>query len=159
MLVTLIFSVMFISSCWAAEESEGVTVGKSMPQFTLDALDGSTVTVASTNKVTIINFWTTWCPPCQGEMPEFNEYYLENRDNLVFYTINLGESGQKASKFISDNNYSLPVLLDLNNNVAKQFRIQYIPTTIVIDRNGVIQFRASGAVTKVQLEEIVKKVQ
>ncbi|MBP2662452.1 MAG: Redoxin domain protein [Firmicutes bacterium] len=154
--VTLIFMVLLSSICGAAET--GVTVGKNMPQFTLTAIDGNSITVAPTGKVTVINFWATWCPPCRGEMPELNEYYLQNSDKVAFYTVNLGESEQKAANFIQRNNYSLPVLLDLNNDVARQFSIQYIPTTLVMDKEGIIQFRTSGAVTKAQLEEIVEKL-
>ena len=155
--MTLVLMLLFSSICGAADL--GVTVGKSMPQFTLTALDGSVVTVAPSDKVTVVNFWTTWCPPCRSEMPELNEYYLENRDNVAFYTINLRETEQKVANFMQQNQYSLPVLLDLNNEVGGQFRVQYIPTTLVVDKAGIIQFRTSGAMTQAQLKEIVTALQ
>jgi len=153
MVALLVCLVMLSGVCWAA--AEGVTVGKSMPQFNLQNLNGSMVTVAPCDKVTIINFWATWCPPCRGEMPELNAFYLENGEKVVFYTVNLGESSQTVNEFISSNQYSMPVLLDVNNVVGEQFRVKFIPTTLVVDRNGVIQFRTSGPVNKNQLENIV----
>lgn len=154
--VSLVCLLLVSAICYAAEE--GVTVGKIMPQFTLKSLNGSSLTVAPSDKVTIINFWATWCPPCRGEMPELNAFYLKYSDKVAFYTVNLGESNQTVKGFMEKNQYSMSVLLDENNDVGDQFRIQYIPTTLVVDQNGVIQFRTSGPVSKSQLESIVNKL-
>lgn len=154
--IVLICLLVGSSMGWAAEE--GVTVGKVMPQFTLSNLAGDSITVASAGKVTIINFWASWCPPCRSEMPELNEFYLQNKDKVDFYAINVGEAGSKVSSFMKSNQYSLPVLLDVDGAVSDQFQARYIPMTLVVDRNGIIQFRKVGPVTKSQLEEIVSKL-
>lgn len=154
--VVLICLLVGSSIGWAAEE--GATVGKVMPQFTLSNLAGDSITVAPAGKVTILNFWASWCPPCRSEMPELNEFYLQNKDKVDFYAINVGEAGSKVSSFMKSNQYSLPVLLDSDGAVSSQFLARYIPMTLVIDRNGVIQFRKVGPVTKSQLEEIVSKL-
>lgn len=155
----LVAAVCILLLATVGHAAEGVTVGKTMPSFTLTALEGGSVTLAPSDKVTVINFWATWCPPCRGEMPELDAFYRQNSDKVVFYTVNLGESAATVKSFIDKNHYSLPVLLDENNAVGELYRIQYIPTTLVIDKSGVIQFRTSGPVTKQQLESIVNRLQ
>ena len=155
--MTVLFLLVFGSICSAAP-GVGITVGKTLPQFTLRSLDGQSITVGSSNNITILNFWTTWCPPCRSEMPELNEFVLQYIDKVTFYAINLSEESKVVNDFMYTNRYSIPVLLDSDGEVGKLFRIQYIPTTIVVDRNGVIKYRKSGPVTKTELEDVVSRL-
>lgn len=134
----------------------GVTVGKSAPIFTLTALDGRQVTIGKPGRLTIINFWATWCPPCREEMPELDNFAQQHRQNLEFYAINIQEPSEKVTEFLKQHRYAMPVLLDSDGGITKTFRINAIPTTLVIDRNGVIRFRKSGGVTQSELEGIIK---
>lgn len=150
--------LVVLGSICSAAPGTGVTVGKTMPQFTLSALNGSDVTVMATDKVTIINFWATWCPPCRAEMPELNEFVLQHSDTVAFYGINLREESGFINDFMYKNSYSIPVLLDSNGEIGNLFQIKFIPTTIVVDRNGTIVFRKSGPVTKSELETVVNNL-
>ncbi|MBP2642132.1 MAG: resA [Firmicutes bacterium] len=152
--LSLVILLCSISVCSAASTG----VGSPMPEFTLNALNGEPVTVAPSDKVTIINFWATWCPPCRQEMPELNNFFLKHGDQVVFYSVNLGETADKVNNFMYRNNYSIPTLLDSSNAVSDLYGVQYIPTTIVVDRNGVIRFRTSGGMTMAELEEIVNRL-
>ena len=75
--------------------------------------------------------------------------------DVQFYAIDLQESSGQVSEFLSRNGYTLPVLLDLDGNVARELRINSIPTTIVVDRQGVIGYRKNGGVTMAELENVV----
>ena len=91
-------------------------------------------------------------------MPELNEFVLQYSDKVTFYAINLSEESKVVNDFMYTNRYSIPVLLDSDGEVGKLFRIQYIPTTIIVDRNGIIKYRKSGPVTKTELEDVVNQL-
>ena len=153
----ILFSLVF-GSVGCAAPGVGATVGKTVPQFTLQALDGQSITVGPSDTITILNFWATWCPPCRSEMPELNQFALQYSGKVNFYGINLSEESGVVNNFMYTNGYSIPVLLDSDGAVGSLFRIQYLPTTIVVDRNGVIKFRKSGPVTKSELEDVVSQL-
>lgn len=134
------------------------SVGRTPPSFTLESLEGDKVTVGPSDKITVINFWATWCPPCQEEMPELDQFAKKNQQKINFYAINLQESNKKVSDFMNKYKYTMPVLLDKDGVVAKQFLIAAIPTTIIIDKNGLIKHRQSGAMTMSELEEIINSL-
>ncbi len=134
----------------------GVTPGKQFDGFTLTNLDGKPITVGSSGKVTVINFWATWCPPCREELPELNKFAKKYQQSLAFYAVDIQEDSDKVGEFITKNNYTMTTLLDNDGTVAKNFRISAIPTTIVIDKDGLIKFRKSGPVTMSELEEVIK---
>lgn len=134
----------------------GVTVGKRVAGFTLPDLEGKQITVGQSGKITVINFWATWCPPCREEMPELNQFARKYHQSLLFYAVNIQEPSSKVSEFLKQNNYTMPTLLDSDGTVAKHFRISAIPTTIVIDKDGLITYRKSGAMTMSELEEVLK---
>jgi len=136
----------------------GVTVGKKAPEFTLNTLDGQAKTIGKQPTVTVINFWATWCPPCREEMPELNQFYQGHKQVIDFYAINIQESSAKVNDYIHTNQLVFPVLLDRDGGIAKIFQINAIPTTVVIDKHGIIQYRKAGTVTKSELEAVLNKI-
>jgi cytochrome c biogenesis protein CcmG/thiol:disulfide interchange protein DsbE len=133
-------------------------VGKTSPTFTLDSLDGTKVNVGQPGRITVINFWATWCPPCLEEMPELEEFAQKNQQKINFYAVNLKESNEKVSDYMDKNKYTMSVLLDKDGFAAKQFQITAIPTTIIVDKNGIIKHRQSGAMTRNELEGIINSL-
>ena len=122
-------------------------VGKKAPDFTLQDLDGQSVSLSDfEGKPVLINFWNSGCSPCRREMPFLQEIYDEIPDSeLVMLTINIGESSATVKKFLGDNNLSLPVLLDTNAAVAQRYSMPGIPTTFFVDRDGILQVKVIGA--------------
>lgn len=133
----------------------GVTVGKVLPGFTLTALDGRQVKVASSGQFLVLNFWATWCPPCRQEMPELDKFAQKYNGKVEFYAINIQEPAEKAVEFMDQNKYTMSVLSDTDGEVANVFRINAIPTTLVVDRQGIIKYRKSGPVTLAELEGVL----
>ncbi len=144
--------------------SQGATKGKTAPEITLQDLQGQNIELSDyRGKVVILNFWASWCPPCKAEMPEINQAALQfaQGNEAVLLTVNLTdgsrETAAKARKYINDNNYSMTVLLDTGGKVANTYGITSIPTTIIIDKNGIIQNRFSGGTTQSILEGYVRQ--
>jgi cytochrome c biogenesis protein CcmG/thiol:disulfide interchange protein DsbE len=133
----------------------GVTAGKILTGFTLGGLDGKMVTVAPAGRIIVLNFWATWCPPCREEMPELEKFSQKYNGKVLFYAVNIQESSEKVAAFLTQNQYTLPVLLDKDGEVARSFRINAIPTSIVVDKHGVIKYRKSGPVTLAELEGVL----
>jgi cytochrome c biogenesis protein CcmG, thiol:disulfide interchange protein DsbE len=119
--------------------------GKLAPEITLNDLNGQAVKLSNyRGKVVVLNFWASWCPPCKSEMSELDKAAREYASgaDAVLLTVNLtdgsSETVDKARKYIDDNKYSLSVLLDTQSRAANAYNITSIPTTYIIDKQGVI---------------------
>lgn len=141
-----------------ASAETGIKVGQDLPAFTLNRLDGGSVTVGQSGKITVINFWATWCPPCREEIPDLDAFARQNQEKVDFYAINLQESNVKVSEFMNSNGYTMSVLLDENGVIAEKFKIAAIPTTIIVNKHGMIKYRKSGAMTRNELEGIINSL-
>ena len=135
-----------------AMDAEGVD--GTAPPFKATAFDGSEVAInaAMDKKLYVINFWATWCPPCRAEMPELNEFAKKHEGEVTFYAVNLQEPKDTVDKFLKDNGYTMPVLLDLKGEAADAYKVRAIPTTYVIDRDGKILLKKIGGTTAAELE-------
>ncbi len=107
-------------------------------------------------KPIVLNFWASWCPPCQMEMPDFEQLYLELGDEIQFLMINMTdgsrETQKKAIDFINENEYTFTVLFDLKSNAVNTYGIQNLPTTLFINAEGYFVAYATGAIDKATLK-------
>jgi len=96
-----------------------------------------------------LNFWASWCGPCQAEMADFNNKYLELKEEVSFLMINITdgmkETVESASKFISEKNYQFPVFYDTDLNATNTYKAYSLPTTYFIDSDGYLIAHAKGA--------------
>lgn len=100
-----------------------------------------------TGKVTIVNFWTTWCPPCVEEIPSLNRLRMQMKnDNVELISINYAEHPARVHRFLQDVNVEFPVLLDTNGAVAAQWKVFVYPSTFVIDTHGKIHYGINAAI-------------
>lgn len=117
-----------------------VLEGKPAPDFTLKTLDGKEVKLSSLKgRRVVLDFWATWCPPCVRALPEINELHhaLKNK-GVQIYAINVGEEQAQVQNFLRQQKLDLPVLLDGDENVMRQYGIEAIPTTILIRPDGTV---------------------
>lgn len=124
----------------------GITVGKSAPDFTLEDLDGNSVSLHQfRGHVVILDFWASSCAPCRAWMPTLDKFASKYHDKgLVMIGVSVDRSGSDASSFLKQNNYHRLIALwgsvSASQAVARQYGVSGIPHTFVIDPNGVIRF-------------------
>ncbi|MGB5818079.1 MAG: TlpA disulfide reductase family protein [Saonia sp.] len=95
------------------------------------------------DKVVLVNFWATWCPPCVAEMPSFQKLYDVYGDSLVFIFL-ASDDETKVQTFLTKKNYTFPVYF-ARTNAPVQLEHSSIPTTYIIDKNGKIIVKKVGA--------------
>lgn len=133
--------------------------GFQAPDFTLKTLEGETVTLSKNDgKPSLVNLWASWCPPCKVEMPHLQKAYEKYGDQVNFHMVNLTslDNKDKMVKYIKDEKYTFPVLLDETGKVGEEYMAFSIPQTYIVDENGQVIEKITGAMTKEQLEEIMK---
>ena len=143
----------------AVEQGKGAGLrGEAAPTFTLKNIAGEDVAVEAKGKPYIINFWATWCPPCQAEIPDLAAFYALHMDTVDFYAVNLQEDAQVVQKFMVERKAELPVVLDRKGDAATLYGVRAIPTTVVVDKEGKVAYRKTGGVTKEELEDVISKL-
>lgn len=95
------------------------------------------------NKVIVLNFWATWCPPCVAEMPSFQKLYNEYGDKVVFLFV-ANDDPEKVHTFLNNKDYVLPVYFQ-GSKVPEEIDSNALPTTYIIDKNGAIVAKKVGA--------------
>lgn len=142
-----------------------ISDGQPAPEIILPNLQGQTIKLSDyRGKVVILNFWASWCPPCKAEMPELERAYQEfsQSTDAVLLTVNLTdgyrETTAKARQYMVDNHFTMPVLLDTKGKAADDYNITSIPTTVIIDKQGNIRVRFSGATTMLKLQGYVNQL-
>jgi thiol-disulfide isomerase/thioredoxin len=90
-------------------------------------------------KILFVNFWATWCPPCREEMPSMEKLHtrLKHKD-FVILAVDLMEPASKVEAFFQEFKLTFMALLDSNGEVGSLFGIRSIPTTLILDKNGMI---------------------
>ncbi len=147
-----------------AEESAAETVPA--PDFTLLDQYGNSHTLSDyKGKTVFLNFWATWCPPCRAEMPEIQEIYEEygeNNSDVIILGIASPEVGQEGSAediaaFLSENNYTYPVVMDTDGIMSYYYGISAYPTTFMIDKDGNVYGYVPGQITKDIMQSIIEQ--
>src|SRR5690625_4702611 len=145
----------------ANETTVGLEIGNMAPDFQLTTLEGEEVSLSDfRGKRVMINFWATWCGPCRVEMPDMEDFYLKN--DVIILAINLTEtepSVQQVQDFVDEFYLSFPILLDETITVATEYEIRPIPTSFLVDSNGIIRNKAFGALTYDQMVDEFEKMQ
>ncbi|MFD1177900.1 TlpA family protein disulfide reductase [Paenibacillus puldeungensis] len=141
----------------------GIQKGKLAPDFILTNLKGEPVKLSDyKGKKVLINFWATWCPPCQAEMPHMQKIYAnyESKDVVVLgVNLSFTEKGSDSVQaFVDEQGISFPIVLDKEGNVAELYQVSAYPTTYFVDGNGVIRERLQGAISYDRMKAAVKNL-
>lgn len=137
----------------------GHDVGNYAPSYSLDDLDGArhSFRALPDAKLLLLDFWATWCPPCRAALPETQRLYEEYGDRgLKVLTIS-SEYEEVIRPFISENEYSFPVLLDSDGRAHLVYGVFAIPTYFLIDQRGIVRHVQVGTGGTL-LEEIIKEL-
>ena len=139
-IVGLMLVVVFFPALGAREIIWGAEPFQA-PTFTLPNLQGDPVSMGEyQGKVILLNFWATWCRDCVREMPEFEKLYQAYQgEGLSVLAIALDKEGRPAVEaFLQDKHLEVtfPILLDPEERVARNYRLSWVPVTVVIGRDG-----------------------
>jgi peroxiredoxin len=125
------------------------TIGKGMPapDFQIQMSDGSLLFLSELGgRVVLINFWAVNCPYCVKEMPYLQQAHDEfSADDIIILGINTGDSEEKVRRFVTDKKLSFPIILDPDIYATMLYKVQYLPTTYLVDKTGNIQIMKIGA--------------
>ena len=126
------------------------------PDFTVYDLDGNAVQLSDyIGKPIVLNFWASWCGPCQMEMPDFDKAYAELGEEIQFLMVNMTsgrETQERAAAFIEEKGYSFPVFYDTEADAAMTYGVYSLPTTLFIDAEGYGIAQAKGAINAETLQ-------
>jgi peroxiredoxin len=142
----IMLAVLGASGCTKREAP--AVEGSLAPDFTLKDLSGRPVQLSSLRgKVVLLNFWATWCPPCQGEVPSMVRLnQLMQGKAFQMLAVSIDEGGKDAvNTFFTKRGATLPALLDTDGAVARRYGTTGVPETFVIDARGVIMKKVVGA--------------
>jgi peroxiredoxin len=135
--------------------------GKKAPEFSLKDVNGLERKLSDfKNKVMIIDFWATWCPPCREEIPHFIDLYNQYKgQGLEIIGIALDQNGERiVREFIAKNKINYTVLLGDNEVSDLYGGIDAIPTTFILDRDGNIKKKYIGYNDKNVFERDIKEL-
>lgn len=141
------------------------------PDFTLTDQNGVEHTLSDyKGKTVFLNFWATWCGPCQQEMPDIQkmyEEYGENSEDLIVLGVtnpktserpqNSDVSAEEITQFLEERGYTYPSVMDTTGEIFTEYSISAFPTTFMIDKDGNVFGYVSGTLTADMMESIVKQ--
>ena len=134
----------------AQDDIEATTIihaGDIAPDFTVEMLDGSKVTLSELRgKVVLVGFWATWCPPCRLELSHMQKDVIDRfaGKDLVVLPISRGEKRKTVEDYIAKMGYTFPIGLDGDQSIYKKYASNYIPRSFVVGRDGKVVYVAVG---------------
>ena len=134
--------------------AKGVMKGSEFTTIDVTNMKGEGFQLGHQGYPMVVNFWATWCPPCRGEMPELQKFG-ERNPGVELYLVSLQESPDTIRGFLRDNGLNLKPVIDPTGRAAELYRVTAIPTTIVVNEEGIIIYRKVGPVTAAELERVL----
>jgi len=127
------------------------------PDLALSDPRGQAVSISALKgQVVLINNWATWCPPCKAEMPTLQAFYdLHKDEGFVLVGIDAGDPPTDVSSFVSQYELTFPVWLDPQSRSLAAFKNDALPSSYVIDTQGVVRLAWTGAISQRMLEKYV----
>jgi peroxiredoxin len=141
-----IFRACALTAIVAASAAFAADSGGPAPAFTLTALTGGQTALSQyRGQVVLVNFWATWCGPCQQEMPLLDQMYKKYKPaGFTLIGVNVDKEEPAVKELLARKPVSFPVLLDPANQVSKAYHVDEMPSSVIIDRKGEIRYIHRG---------------
>ena len=135
-----------LAALLAAGAAAAAGDGGPAPAFTLTSLNGQQAALSQyRGQVVMVNFWATWCGPCQQEMPLLDQMYRKYKAaGFTLIGVNVDKEAPAVKDLLTRKPVSFPVLLDPANQVSKAYHVDEMPSSVIIDRKGAIRFVHRG---------------
>ncbi|PZP50721.1 MAG: protein-disulfide isomerase [Pseudopedobacter saltans] len=163
-ILTTLFILCTVNVFAQKEDNSTLTkIGQAVPSFSFELEPGKQARIENyKGKLTLINLFATWCPPCNTELPLMQkEIWDKHKDNPKFALLVFGreENWDKLNTFKANKGFTFPILPDVDRGVFGKFATQSIPRNILIDENGKIIYQSIGYGPKEfkQLEELIER--
>ena len=136
--------------------------GYRAPAFSLLSFpDSKPISLADyQGKPIFINLWASWCPPCQAESPDIVKAYAKYGDKVQFIAVDLTaqDTLPDVTAFIEKYGIKYPIAMDIKGAVADQYQVMAIPTSIFVNRQGIVVDRVVGSITPQILEGDLERI-
>ena len=142
------------------DERNLVKAGDQAPDFVLTDLNGETHRLSDyRGQGVFLNFWGTWCKPCEKEMPYMeNQYQVFKDQGVQTIAVNVGESEFQVSNFANKYNLSFPVVRDAKKDVMYAYAIGPLPTTMLINAEGEVEKVITGEMSEEMIESNMEMI-
>ncbi|MDG5470683.1 thiol-disulfide oxidoreductase ResA [Jeotgalibacillus sp. ET6] len=160
-LSVLIAAVVYtLYSTLTDDERMLVKAGDAAPDFELTDLNGETHRLSDyKGQGVFLNFWGTWCKPCEKEMPYMENQYQEYKDEGVqILAVNVGESEFQVANFANEYNLSFPVVRDAQKDVMYAYSIGPLPTTLLVNPEGEVVKVIKGEMTEEMVADYMEMI-
>lgn len=143
-----------------ANSTNGVAATK-IPNFTVYDLNGNEVSLYDYfGKPVVLNFWATWCGPCQSEMPAFDQMYQKYNNQVTFLMVNVTDGSrdtvESVTAFYKDSGYTFPIYFDTTLEASMNYGAYSIPLTFFIDAEGNLLYNQMGAISEDTLAQCIE---
>ncbi|WP_394237307.1 thiol-disulfide oxidoreductase ResA [Niallia oryzisoli] len=143
------------------DKVQKVEVGEIAPDFTLVDLNGEKHQLSDyRGQGVFLNFWGTFCKPCEEEFPYIDNQYKHFKDKGVqVLAVNVGETEFAVKKFVERLELTFPVVIDKTGEVQTTYGINPLPISFLIDKNGKVLKAHTGQLTEEVIQEYMKQIQ
>ncbi|REJ31767.1 MAG: hypothetical protein DIU83_11185 [Bacillota bacterium] len=135
-------------------------VNRRAPDFAVYDLEGRVVQLSDFRgeKPVFINFWATWCPPCMREMPEMQRLYAARGDEFEILAVNFLEHRPQVIPWVEEYGLEFPILMDVTGEVSSRYGVWSYPTSVFIDKDGIVRGRFVGELSYQMMEDFVDAI-
>ncbi len=143
---TLLFGALLVGVPLARSASGVSLEGQDAPDFVLKSFSGRNLRLSEyRGEVVMINFWTTWCGTCRQELAMLDAVFRRYRKvGFSLLSVNLDNDREDAELMVENLDLSFPILFDRRKEVSRSYEISRMPSTVLIDREGVVRFLHHG---------------
>lgn len=141
------FALAFLlNPSWQTKSYADPILNASVPDFTLKSNSGQNLRLSEQRgNVILVNFWASWCGPCREELPEFEKLRQKYRKyGFEIWAVNIDIDSNEALKFVKPLSLSFPILFDNSLQISQIYKVETMPSTFLIDRDGKLRFVHHG---------------